>query len=116
MRGQLFSMDFLVSVLVLTVALGIFIHAAEFPVALGSRPAPALSALSASLLSGQEGLTRGVVDASSLFGPGFCVKIFNQSRTWFDGCSAFSCPNPRTVDRYANCGGALCTVSVWGCP
>ncbi|MBI4360902.1 hypothetical protein HY572_03985 [Candidatus Micrarchaeota archaeon] len=109
-------MDFLVSVLILTVALGLFIHAAEFPAALFSGPEPALAALSTAILSSQPNLGQGTLNAAALSGPGFCVRISNSSHTWFDGCADFSCPNPRAVDRYANCDGALCTVSVRGCP
>lgn|GEM_PF-2791072 len=51
MRGQLFSTDFLVSVLVITVALGVFVHALEFSVR--GFPAEASSAplLSSALLA-----------------------------------------------------------------
>lgn len=109
-------MDFLASVLVLTVALGLFIHSAEFPPALIPGSDPALYAFSTAVLAGQPGLGDGAVDASVLSGSNFCVRITNSTHVFFDGCQDFSCPNPRTVDRYAACLETLCTVSVRGCP
>ncbi|MBI2446167.1 hypothetical protein HYV43_07300 [Candidatus Micrarchaeota archaeon] len=50
MRGQLFSTDFLVSVLVITVALGLFVHSMEFSIRAFPADAPDASLLSSALL------------------------------------------------------------------
>jgi hypothetical protein len=79
-RGQLFSMDFLASILVMTVVLGLFLHGLELPVGLYPGASKPAAVLSQTVLSGMHSLSLN----SSLFAQGSTLCPSGSKAYCFD--------------------------------
>ncbi len=82
MRGQLFSTDFLASILVMTVMLGLFLHALELPAAMHPGAPRQAALLSQAALSGFQQMRLNVslaTQAGSLCPPGSLAHCLDLS-------------------------------------
>lgn len=109
MKGQLFSMDFLVAVTLVTLALGITLQGLEF--------SQRGMALRAELANGTaEAIAGAIADnvsgAVTCAAPSCCVAFSNGTSS----CGSLSCPRDvLTARRLMMCGGSACSVEVRAC-
>ncbi len=113
MRGQLFSTDFLVSVLVITVALGLFVHALEFSVRAFPAEGSSAPLLSSALLSQRHAL---MMDSSRMVQGAAC----GGKATALAWCYPLQASDGPVASRYydsdADASGALSVVYENGVP
>ncbi len=87
MRGQLFTMDFLVSALAITVALGLFLHSVEFPLRLSPSAADSTPVMSQALLASYRVLPLNkslITQGGDCVGKAFCHPLDAVANRFFD--------------------------------
>jgi hypothetical protein len=108
MRGQSFSFDLVLALLLATITLGAIMHAMELPQRAARWDAQTQPIWAQSVA---DGLAQGT-DTPACAPPTCCVRYSNET----DACPALSCPrHVLTAKRLIDCAGAACLLEVRTC-